>query len=157
MPIAAPGYAFTGKRTKITATWVPISATVPDGYQPYDCPLDLTGLKYNQEYKIACIIPKTEFYVSFQCGALLYSNCLIETDSTTEFTPMTIMVESQTSGAINAIYVNGQDILFDGYPNEAETASKTWRLLLTVDAPPSLEDVIHTGIKILTKHASQQD
>lgn len=155
MPIAAPGYAFTGKRTKITATWVPISATVPDGYQPYNFPLDLTGLKYNQEYKIACIIPKTEFYLSFQCGALLYSNCLIETDSTTEYTPFSVKVESQTSGAINAIYVNGQDILFNSKPNEAETASKTYRLLATVDAPPSLEDIINTGIKILTNNANQ--
>lgn len=148
MPIAAPGYAFTGKRTKITATWVPITAELPDGYQPYNFPLDVTGLKYNTEYKFACIVPKTEFYLSFLCGGLLYSNCLIETTSTTEYTPFSVKIEAQTSGAITAIYLNGQDILFQGLPNEAETASKTWRILGTVDAPPNLEDVIHTGIKI---------
>ena len=152
MSIAAHSYFFTDKKTHLVATWVPNPTdTVPDGFTMYDWPLDVVGLEYNKEYKFACLIPKNEFYLTFECGGLVYSNCLIETDSTTKYTAFTIRVDSQTSGAINAIFVNGKDILFEGLGGEAETASPSWRIIGTVDAPPSVEDIIHTQIKITSQ------
>lgn len=155
MSIASKSYAFTQEKTRLIATWVQKpSVTIPDGFTFYKWPLDLVGLEYNKDYKIACIVPEQVFYLSFLCGGLEYRNCKITTESTTNFTPLTVHVKAQTSGAINAIYVNGIDILFSGIGGNAETASDRWQIIGTTTQPEDPDDIINTQITINNEHAN---